>query len=629
MQVLIHATYALTEQTLILANKYSSMLLLEELKGEQFQQGQGIPKEIYSLHQSPILDANKTFGEQWWKMILEKEVLKQKNLIEKPKPTHSALLINHTIQPSSKKQSTKSFIKCKELRTVEAMINPGQVKTSSRYNSVTTRGTSEVKVTNVDDDVDDSTENDLALNVDHIFEADECDAFRTLIVDEGGIIWDEYYDVHEMQNDVQTQTTLLTLMLTIVQRLNCEARAMCVLSDLSNQVLAPGMLPLTEVNYSMKQAGSKPRAQYKEKNRILPAKKENKKEVEVRLRTNKSVWTKVNRVGSSISSKRVVINSNSDSVNSASDGMCVVNVLNSVNATPTLRIVLHKGKLTDNSLNKTKQIWQPKSKLSDNSLSKTQRVWKATGKLIYGYGEYVMGDCVILKGYTTWIRTWTQSILDNLKVSRGTNLYTISIDEYDEVLDMLLFQSFQVQICLSAYYEGVGINHQTVVRELLNKMGVVEKERALGSTQDESSINGNNSRPPSIEMIRDNGSWLALNDIRAGNARHNHIGDVNASGTNQDNDPPVISDDGPKQEGIDFEEESLLQLLRIEAIEYSLPLRNLRTMILRCGCQKTAFLNGDLQEDVLLSVNPEGFEIRKILSRLSSKKSSLWAKASS
>ncbi|GJX50006.1 hypothetical protein Tco_0276851 [Tanacetum coccineum] len=31
------------------------------------------------------------------------------------------------------------------------------------------------QVTNVDDDVDDSPENDLALNVDHIFEADECD----------------------------------------------------------------------------------------------------------------------------------------------------------------------------------------------------------------------------------------------------------------------------------------------------------------------------------------------------------------------------------------------------------------------------------------------------------------------
>ncbi|GJQ94790.1 hypothetical protein Tco_0005929 [Tanacetum coccineum] len=105
------------------------------------------------------------------------------------------------------------------------------------------------------------------------------------------------------------------------------------------------------VNDSTEASGSKPRSNTK-KNRILPAKKENKKEVEVHLRTNKSVWTKVNRVDSSISSKRVVINSNSESVcktcnkcvNSASHEMCVVNILNSVNATSTVKIVLNKGK---------------------------------------------------------------------------------------------------------------------------------------------------------------------------------------------------------------------------------------------------------------------------------------------
>ncbi|GKB56888.1 hypothetical protein Tco_0913074, partial [Tanacetum coccineum] len=42
------------------------------------------------------------------------------------------------------------------------------------------------QVTNVDDNVDDSPENDLALNVDHVFEADECDAFDS-DVDEGPI----------------------------------------------------------------------------------------------------------------------------------------------------------------------------------------------------------------------------------------------------------------------------------------------------------------------------------------------------------------------------------------------------------------------------------------------------------
>ncbi|GJW18855.1 retrovirus-related pol polyprotein from transposon TNT 1-94 [Tanacetum coccineum] len=291
------------------------------------------------------------------------------------------------------------------------------------------------------------------------------------------------------------------------------------------------VLPSTGVKDYTEASGSKPRSNTK-KNRILPAKKENKKEVEVRLRTNKSVWTKVNPVDSSISSKRVVINSNSESVcktcnkrvNSASHEMCVVNILNSVNVTPTVRIVLKKKK----------QIWKPKGRLSDNSLHKTKRVWKATGKLftdigyqwrptgtkltlgkldcgsqwrptgkkfalgeichltklsvkccskhmtgnrsklmnfvekfigsvrfgndhlgaIMGYGDYVMGDSVISRVYyveglghnlfsvgqfcdsdlEVAFRKHTCFVRDSkgtdiLKGSRGTNLYTISIDE--------------------------------------------------------------------------------------------------------------------------------------------------------------------------------------------------------
>ncbi|GJT04186.1 retrovirus-related pol polyprotein from transposon TNT 1-94 [Tanacetum coccineum] len=73
------------------------------------------------------------------------------------------------------------------------------------------------QVTNFDDDVDDPNEKDLALNVDHIFEADQCDAFDS-DVDEAPNIQtmfmvqdhdtfvdhiDEYHEVHEMQNDVQ------------------------------------------------------------------------------------------------------------------------------------------------------------------------------------------------------------------------------------------------------------------------------------------------------------------------------------------------------------------------------------------------------------------------------------------
>ncbi|GJU48996.1 retrovirus-related pol polyprotein from transposon TNT 1-94 [Tanacetum coccineum] len=221
------------------------------------------------------------------------------------------------------------------------------------------------------------------------------------------------------------------------------------------------------VNDSTEASGSKPRSNTK-KNRILPAKKENKKEVEVHLRTNNYE-------------------------------MCVVNILNSMNATPTVKIVLNKGK----------QIWKPKNKLSDNSLNKTKQVWKATGKLfanvgyqwrstgkkvalgklncgyskhmtgnrsklknfvekfigsvrfgndhfgaIMGYGDYVIGDSVISRVYyveglghnlfsvgqfcdsdlevafrkhSCFVRDINGA--DLLKGSRRTNLYTISIDD--------------------------------------------------------------------------------------------------------------------------------------------------------------------------------------------------------
>ncbi|GJT72721.1 integrase, catalytic region, zinc finger, CCHC-type containing protein [Tanacetum coccineum] len=320
-------------------------------------------------------------------------------------------------------------------------------------------------------------------------------------------------------------------------------------------------------NDSTEASGSKPRSNTK-KNRILPAKKENKKEVEVPLRTNKSVWTKVNRVDSSISSKRVVINSNSESVcktgnkcvNSASHGMCVVNILNSVNATSTVKTVLNKGK----------QIWKPKGRLSDNSLYKTKRVWKATGKLftdigyqwrptgtkltlgkldcgsqwrptgkkfalgemchltklsvkccskhmtgnrsklmnfvekfigsvrfgndhlgaIMGYGDYVMGDSVISRVYyveglghnlfsvgqfcdsdlevafrkhTCFVRDIKGTYI--LKGSRGTNLYTISIDEMMK----------SSPICLLSKASKCGIFHQKSVPRTPQQNGVVER----------------------------------------------------------------------------------------------------------------------------------------------------------
>ncbi|GJR64237.1 retrovirus-related pol polyprotein from transposon TNT 1-94, partial [Tanacetum coccineum] len=331
------------------------------------------------------------------------------------------------------------------------------------------------QVTNVDDNMDDSPENDLALNVDHVFEADECDAFDSdvdevpitqtmfmtnltledLIYDESGTSYDsntpsevhdhdtfvnhldEYHEVHEMQIDEQHNyivdsdadyTSNSNIILYdqyvednddhVVQRNVSSVKndaLMSILDEMHEQGVQrrlankPYMIindsvtsklarykemvgeyekranvPVihsTGVNDSTGASGSKPRSNTK-KNKIMPAKKENKKKVEVHLRTNESVWTKVNRIDSSISSKRVVIHSNSESMckmcdkclNSANHEMCVVNILSLVNAT-----------LTDNRLNKTKWVWKATGKL----FADIGYQWRPTGKK-YSVGKL---DC--------------------------------------------------------------------------------------------------------------------------------------------------------------------------------------------------------------------------------------------
>ncbi|GJT85150.1 hypothetical protein Tco_1066867 [Tanacetum coccineum] len=128
--------------------------------------------------------------------------------------------------------------------------------------------------------------------------------------------------------------------------------------------------PSTGVNSCTDASGSQPRSNTK-KNRILPAKSVNMKKVEEHPRTIKSSLKTTNRVDSSISSKRTVINSNSHSVCqtcnkcliSANHDMCVVTYLHSVNASPSVKNVVRK----------VKQVWKPKQ---------VKQVWKPTGNIL-------------------------------------------------------------------------------------------------------------------------------------------------------------------------------------------------------------------------------------------------------
>nr|GEX32822.1 hypothetical protein [Tanacetum cinerariifolium] len=128
-------------------------------------------------------------------------------------------------------------------------------------------------------------------------------------------------------------------------------------------VLAPG------VNHCTDASRSQPRSNIK-KNRISPAKGVNKINVKNHPRTNKSHLRTSNRVDSSSRSKRAVINSNSNSICqtcnkcliSANHDMCVVDYLQSVVATPSIRNIC-------NVVRKVKQVWKPKQ---------VRQVWKPT-----------------------------------------------------------------------------------------------------------------------------------------------------------------------------------------------------------------------------------------------------------
>ncbi|GKE97357.1 hypothetical protein Tco_0020708, partial [Tanacetum coccineum] len=146
-----------------------------------------------------------------------------------------------------------------------------------------------------------------------------------------------------------------------VKQLNCQ----------KTNVLVP---PSIGVNSCTDAIGSQPGSNTK-KNRILLAKSVNMKKVEEHPRTIKSSLKTTNRVDSSISSKRTVINLNSlfvcQTCNKclifANHDLYVVNYLHYVNASPSIKNVTRK----------VKQVWRPKQ---------VKQVWKATGKVLISVG---------------------------------------------------------------------------------------------------------------------------------------------------------------------------------------------------------------------------------------------------
>ncbi|GJY38124.1 integrase, catalytic region, zinc finger, CCHC-type containing protein [Tanacetum coccineum] len=202
------------------------------------------------------------------------------------------------------------------------------------------------------------------------------------------------------------------------------------LNTQKTNVLVP---PSTRVNYCTNASGSQPRRNTK-KNRISPAKGVNKKKVEEHPRINKSNLRTTNPVDSSSSSKRIVINSNSDSICqtcnkrliSANHDVCVVDYWQSVKASPSIHNI-------HNVVHKVKQVWKPKQVRQENYVdgdSVISRVYyvEGLGHNLFSVRQFCDSDLeVAFRKHLCYVRD-TDGV-ELIKGSRGSNLYTISVED--------------------------------------------------------------------------------------------------------------------------------------------------------------------------------------------------------
>nr|GFA73282.1 integrase, catalytic region, zinc finger, CCHC-type, peptidase aspartic, catalytic [Tanacetum cinerariifolium] len=216
-----------------------------------------------------------------------------------------------------------------------------------------------------------------------------------------------------------------------------------------------------------KAGGSQPKSNHKT-NRISPAKGDNKLPIEDLPRTNKSQLRTKNRVDSNSRLKRTVINSNSDSIcqtcnkclTSFNHDMCVTVYVKSV-------VLPHSTRHNYEVERTIKQVWKPKHvarKITQVWKPKlVGKVWRPTGKILttighqwrptgwilhlktqcpltrlyyveglghnlFSVGQFCDSDLeVAFRKHSCYVRDTND--VDLIKGSRGSNLYTISVED--------------------------------------------------------------------------------------------------------------------------------------------------------------------------------------------------------
>ncbi|GKB35096.1 retrovirus-related pol polyprotein from transposon TNT 1-94 [Tanacetum coccineum] len=239
------------------------------------------------------------------------------------------------------------------------------------------------------------------------------------------------------------------------------------------------VLPPTGVNSCTNVSGSQPRSNTK-KNKISPAKSVNKKKVEEHTMTNKSSLKTMNRVDSSISSKRTAITCANQQEPNQNWGS---NFPNSPSSSVfQCRSYRSFFGIWDSSFSKT--LTGDRGSRLRNFMEKfigTIRFKNDHFGAIMGYGDYVIRDSVISRvyyveglGYNMFFvgqfcdsdlevafRKHSCYVRDTdgvelIKGSRGSNLYTISVE------DMMKSSPICLLSKASKKYHGVGhslLNH--------------------------------------------------------------------------------------------------------------------------------------------------------------------------
>ncbi|GJY61534.1 retrovirus-related pol polyprotein from transposon TNT 1-94 [Tanacetum coccineum] len=545
------------------------------------------------------------------------------------------------------------------------------------------------QVTNFDDDVDDSPENDLALNVDHIFEADQCDAFDS-DVDEAPNIQEKDNVIRDLKvlvanvNDRSCETynakvinrahtsEITSTMLNEIESLKAQLRSKvsCFTSDsVKPKVLAPGMYAID----------------------VKPIPHPLKNNRSAHLNYISHLKESVETVREIVEEARVV-KPLDNALNYACQYTKYPSRIARICNTQKTKVRQKVQQTIVTMIHSTEQIWKPRQ-MSDNSLNQGTKQFGNMGKLFANVGYQWEIQQVPTKNWGTQFSTlhtrlfkclaYRAILYSDLKLPSEDYYFNLDINGvgiYYKVSTKINVEKDHHCLSLSTWkkereptHEDPPINHDVLHPShnlVTGDPGSAQSSSGNVNSAEPNQVNyppdhlrrwtkdhpldnivGNPSRPVSTrKQLASDALWCCfhteLSKVEPKNFKMAVIEDcwfqamqdeihefdrlevwelvprpiyvmvialkwiykvkLDEYGDVLKNKARLVAKGYRQEEGIDFEE-SFAPVARIEAIRIFIANAATKNMIIYQMDVKTAFLNGDLQEEVFVS-QPEGFE---------------------